>query len=79
MKLNFKGTKAYETAKTLLGGNDYKFAHYVDELSIRFYTRQVYLNALSALSEIGIREIADFAVDTDGYHLEALENGYSVG
>lgn len=79
MKLNFKGTKSYQTAKTLLGGNDYKFAYYRDELSIRFYTYQMYLNALSALAEIGIREIGDFAVDTEDYRLPALENGWSVG
>ena len=78
MKLNFNTEKAYNVAKTLLGGNDYKFTYYIDELSIRFYTHGSYVSGLSALSEIGISVESDFAVDCYEYHLPALEPGWST-
>jgi hypothetical protein len=79
MKLQFKNTSAYETAKTYLGGHDYKFTHYVDELAIRFYTHELFKSAVTSLSELGIHENEDFAIDDYEYRLPALENGYSVG
>ena len=79
MKLNFRTAKAYQTAKTLLGGNDYKFAYYIDELSMRFFTRGSFVSAVSALSEIGVCRNHDYEVDDYEFRLPALENGYSVG
>ena len=79
MKLNFKTNKAYENVKTLLGGNDFKFTRYIDELSIRFYTHGTFSSAISTIAEIGIHENKDFMIDDYEYRLPALENGYSVG
>jgi hypothetical protein len=79
MKLNFKNTKTYEIVKTLLGGSDYKFTHYIDELAIRFYTHGSFSAAVSTIAEIGINENADYDVDSYEYHLPALENGWTIG
>jgi hypothetical protein len=79
MKLKFKHTLAYETAKTFLEGHDYKFTHYNDEQAIRFYTRQLFESAVTSLRELLIHENAHFDIDDYEYRLPALENGYSVG
>ena len=79
MKLKFTNTKAYETAKTLFEGHDYKFTHYNAELAIRFYIQMSVDNAISSLIELKILENEDFAIDDYEYRLPALENGYSIG
>lgn len=78
MKLNFKNTAAYHTAKTLLGGNGYRFAYYIDELAIRFYTQGSFTDGVAAISEIGVKENSHYEVDTDSYRLPALANGWSA-
>jgi hypothetical protein len=79
MKLKFTNAKAYETAKTLFEGHDYKFTHYNTELAIRFYIQQSVDDAISALKELKILENEDFVIDDYEYRLPALENGYSIG
>jgi hypothetical protein len=78
MKLKFKTNTEYENAKTLLGGNGYKFSYYIDELSIRFYTEGSFTDGVAAIAEIGINEHTHYDVDADEYRLPALENGWSV-
>ena len=79
MKLKFKTSESYQTAKTLLEGHDYKFTHYNDELAIRFYTEELFKSGMTEIAELGIHENVDYAIDDYEYRLPALENGYSVG
>jgi hypothetical protein len=79
MKLTFKNNTEYQNAKTLLGGNGYRFAYYIDELAIRFYTTGSFFDAVASIGEIGIREHTHYSVDSEGYRMSALENGWSAG
>jgi len=60
MKLQFNSQTSFNTAHNVLGGNNFMFDNYRDDLALKFFTTESVRNAILTLTSKGLVEGADF-------------------
>jgi hypothetical protein len=76
-QLKFNTKKAFLHALTFLTGNSYAFTSYVDSLTITFFTREHFENAISSFEDVGLSN-DQYSVGTNFCPLQSLGNSWTT-